>query len=141
MNYWRQHAWRGFSAFVAILCIVAIGMMTFLLTRLPAVPATPQNAPGGLIEYKDLISIILTALSAMIALLAFFIAVFAFWGYSHIKAQLVEAAEKVARDVSEPAANRAARSYLRRQQQNEDGEIGIQNDDDYGKAAGQDDGR
>lgn len=147
MTYWTRHAWRGFSTLVAILCVVTIGMIAFLLTRLPPVPATSGSAPGGGIEYKDLISIVLTALSAMIALLAFFIAAFAFWGFSYIEKKLIKvakkAADKAAREVAEPVASRATAAYLVRSRQNEDGVLtstGTDPEGDYGIAAGKDNG-
>lgn len=46
---------------------------------------------GG-IEYKDFISIILTALAALLAILAIFIGALAIWGYTTIKQAAIDAA-------------------------------------------------
>ena len=58
-------------------------------------PPEPQ-----LVDYKDFISIVLSALSIMITALGIGLAVIAIWGYGQIKDGAVRAAEKMARKVS-----------------------------------------
>ncbi|MGA0598625.1 hypothetical protein [Enterovirga sp. CN4-39] len=80
-----------------------------------------QQKPGpASVEYKDFVSIILTAASLMIALLAFALAALAIWGYREIRSQLLRAAIKSARRSARvearvqapPIARRAAIEWL-----------------------------
>lgn len=49
------------------------------------------------VDYKDFVSLLLTALGLMIAIGAFFIAVFAFWGYREATELVKRTAEEVAK--------------------------------------------
>lgn len=57
-------------------------------------------------EYKDLLTIILTALTALLAGLAIFIGVLAIWGYNSIR----DAAERAAERAADARAERTART-------------------------------
>jgi hypothetical protein len=57
-------------------------------------------------EYKDLLTVILTALTALLAGLAIFIGVLAIWGYNSIR----EAAERAAERVADAKAENTART-------------------------------
>jgi hypothetical protein len=69
---------------------------------------------GGLaqtqaLEYKDLISIVLTALAVMIATLTVFVAVAAIWGFTALREEARSAAENVAREAASETAKRVAK--------------------------------
>jgi hypothetical protein len=66
---------------------------------------TPASQP---LEYKDFVSILLTALGVMIAVAALFVAFFAIWGYKSAKELISEIAEKAARDTAQSVALRTA---------------------------------
>jgi len=59
--------------------------------------------PGG-IEFKDLITIILTAIAVLLAAVTIFIGVLAVWGYSSIR----EAATKIAQETADHVARQVA---------------------------------
>lgn len=90
------------SANVALFCLSALAVwkiysfepprQTLLDTVLNRTTA-PQ-----LIDYKDFISIMLAGLSAMITVLGIGLATIAIWGFSQIKEEARQAAERVARD-------------------------------------------
>lgn len=77
-----------------------------LLDRLLKTPSEPR------IEYKDFVSIAMTALSVQLALFALFASVLAIWGFTSAKEQVKKWAEDVARDtateVARPVAAREA---------------------------------
>lgn len=68
-------------------------------------------------EYKDLLTIILTALAALLAAIAIFIGILAIWGYASIRDAAMRAAESKAEEiairVSEPVATRVAEAAVR----------------------------
>jgi heme/copper-type cytochrome/quinol oxidase subunit 2 len=86
------------------------------------------------VEYKDFISILLTALAVMIAILATTFAIAAVWGYAAVKASKAEAREAAqveARSTADVVATRVARELA---QQTLPGEAAT--GEDYGRAAG-----
>jgi hypothetical protein len=91
------------------------------------------------VEYKDFISILLTALAVMIAILATTFAIAAVWGYAALKEEVVkaskaearEAAQVEARTTADVVAMRVARELA---QQTLPGEAAT--GEDYGRAAG-----
>ncbi|MBI5264612.1 MAG: hypothetical protein HY852_22690 [Bradyrhizobium sp.] len=93
-----------------VLCNVALGILVlYFLSRGYQPP--PKDAQT--IEYKDFISILLTGLAVMIAVMTVFLAAAAIWGYERIRKDVLEAAEKeartVAKDVAQTVAVRTAR--------------------------------
>jgi hypothetical protein len=80
-----------------------------------------ESAPSGW-EYKDLITIILTALTALLAALAIFIGLLAIWGYASIRDASIAAAEsaaevkavETARATAETVAARTAEAIMQR---------------------------
>ena len=67
--------------------------------------------PNG-IEYKDLITIILTAIAVLLASVTIFVALMAIWGYSTIRDAAEKAAREVATDVAQTVAAREAQAIL-----------------------------
>lgn len=69
-----------------------------------------QHDPSGW-TYQDLVSVLLTAIGVLLAIVALFVAVLAIWGYSALKEAAAEVAakkaEQVAREVAGPIAARA----------------------------------
>lgn len=131
--------WRGFQAFLACLnfAIILTGAFLFYKGGWSLGPGSPP------IEYKDFISIVLTALSLLVTILGAFIAILAVFGFSEIrkearriaKIEAVQVASKEATKVGERAAIQAAASYLK---QTVPAPI---NDGDYGKAAAEEEAR
>lgn len=74
-------------------------VLFYLCIRSGLLPVPP---PG--VEYKDLITIILTAVAVLLAAVTVIIALLAFWGYNSIR----ESAEKVAKETAERVAARTA---------------------------------
>ena len=82
-------------------------------------PFQSKPVPAS-VEYKDFVSLVLTATNLMIALLAFALAALAIWGYREIRSQLLRAAIKSARRNARtearlqapPIARRAAIEWL-----------------------------
>lgn len=91
------------------------------------------GATAGGIEYKDFISILLTALGVLMTVLAIFLAVLAVWGFNTLRdeARRVawEAAEREAKIVAAAVAARTVEA-MRAQPASRTGS------NDYGKAAG-----
>lgn len=76
------------------------------------------SAPPPGWEYKDLITIILTALGVLLGALAIFIGLLAVWGYASIRDAATKAAadkaDAIAREVAEPVAARVAEEVAAR---------------------------
>ncbi|MBG0801377.1 hypothetical protein IYW40_07765 [Methylocystis sp. H4A] len=130
--------WRGFQAFLACLNVAVILTGAFLFYK-GGWTLTPGNPA---IEYKDFISIVLTALSLLVTILGAFIAILAVFGFNEIRKEArriakiaaVQAAEKEGKISGEKAAIQAALAYFKQA-------VPEQVDrDDYGKAAGKDQG-
>lgn len=131
--------WRGFQAFLACLnvAVISIGIFLFYKGGWTLTPGDPA------IEYKDFISIVLTALSLMVTILGAFIAILAVFGFNEIrkearriatriaKAEAVQVATKEGKVAGEGAAIQAAIAYLKQA-------VPSMDDGDYGKAAGED---
>lgn len=72
------------------------------------------------IEYKDLVTIILTAIAVLLAAVTLFVAAMAIWGYNSIREESVKAAVKaadakaaeIAKNVAESVASREAIAML-----------------------------
>ena len=90
-------------------------LLFYLCIRGGLLPDDPR------LEYKDLITIILTAIAVLLAGVTIIIALLAVWGYSSIRESVVktaqEAAEQAARDtarsIAEPVAARVAEEAVR----------------------------
>jgi hypothetical protein len=133
--------WRGLKVFASVLNVSAIFVVGFLVWNSGWQPSIGASK----IEYKDFISIILTSLALMIALLGVVLAGFAFYGFEVIKkgahriaameARRVakEVAHAEARIISPSVAARAAEEYLEQMQAGLGG--------DYGEAAAKDDNK
>lgn len=125
---------RGFLAFSALMSLSAIVAVGFLVWKGGWQPASGNSG----IEYKDFVSIVLSALSLMIAVLGASLAALAVYGFEVIRKGAyriaADKAEKVAKGVAEATAEtvaaRAAQAYL------EQAGVGKPDGDDYGKAAG-----
>lgn len=61
------------------------------------------------IEFKDLITIVLTAIAVLLAAVTIIIALLAFWGYSSIREAAVKSAQETAKRVAETVAESAAK--------------------------------
>jgi uncharacterized membrane protein YidH (DUF202 family) len=101
---------------------------------------TKTDASSGL-EYKDFVSIMLTALSVMIALGAIFVAILAIWSYNNFKALVEQAAEKKAQECVGSWLEKEAPGVVREQLGFlNDATLGTGNDakaaDDMGENAG-----
>lgn len=68
--------------------------------------------PNG-IEYKDLITIILTAIAVLLASVTIFVALMAIWGYTSIREAAEKSAREVATDVAQTVAAREAQTISR----------------------------
>lgn len=65
------------------------------------------------IEYKDFISIVLTALAVIIAALTVFVAVAAIWGFTALREEARATAERVATSTASGTAERLATKIAR----------------------------
>jgi hypothetical protein len=127
--------WRGFQAFLACLNVAVMLTAIFLLYKSGWTLSPGQSS----IEYKDVISLILSALSLMLAVLGAFVAILAVFGFSEIrkeayriaKRNAVQVATKEGRAAGETAAIKAVGEYLKQRLPSQ--EVG-----DYGQAAGKD---
>lgn len=127
--------WRGFQAFLMSLNLAVMLTVTFMLYRGGWTFSPGQSS----IDYKDLISIILSALSLMLAVLGAFVAILAVFGFSEIrkeasaiaKRQAVQVATKEGQIAGETAAIKAVGEYLKQR-------MPSQEPGDYGQAAGED---
>lgn len=141
--------WRGVQVFFGILNAAILAFFLYWLAH------NGWRSPDSTgIEYKDLVAILLTALGVMIAVLTLFLAVAAIWGYAQLKEEAkrkakekarqkatevaTRVAEKVAREVAEKAAVFPARRAAEEFVSADAGEM--DEGEDYGKAAGGDDG-
>jgi hypothetical protein len=91
--------------------VVLAALLFYLCIRGGLKPDDPK------VEYKDLITIILTAIAVLLAGVTIIIALLAVWGYSSILKTAQEAAEQAARDtarsIAEPVAARVAEEAVR----------------------------
>ena len=60
-----------------------------------------SSPTAPIIEYKDFVTILLTALGVMIAVAAIFAAIAAIWGFEFLRRETRESAEKAARQQTE----------------------------------------
>lgn len=73
------------------------------------------GSPGGApLEYKDFISIILSALAVMLAALTLFVAVAAIWGFAALREEARSSAEQEARETATKVATEVAESVAAR---------------------------
>ena len=127
--------WRGFQIFLGAAYLSGAFVGWFFIYKAGWVAEIGSSG----IEYKDFISIILTALAIMIAILGAFIAVLAVYGSQGIKEEAIGEAARVARmtakDVAVPVAEEvAAKAVAAHLEQM----APIIKGADYGVAAGQD---
>jgi ABC-type enterochelin transport system permease subunit len=103
--------WRAFI--IALLLIVIALLATILWLQVHAHPIwIPGEKDAEGVEYKDFISILLTALAVMIALATILLAGLALWGFGALKDEARSVAERVAKETAEPVAARAARDMV-----------------------------
>jgi magnesium-transporting ATPase (P-type) len=124
--------WRGLQIVLGALQIAVVVIAGFIVWHWSGTPSTGASS----IEYKDFVSILLTALALMIAVLAAFLAAAAVYGFQAIREQAcrisMEKSEEVAKTTAESVASRATIEYLEQHFPRKDGTK------DYGKAAGED---
>lgn len=106
---------------------------------------SPSGKDTAGLEYKDFVSILLTALSAMVAIVAVFMAILAIWSYKHMAELVTHAAEKSASEKASEMmggwlANDAPRSVSQQLELLTDTTLGQGEDskaaDDIGQQAG-----
>jgi hypothetical protein len=93
------------------LAATAVNVLLFLLLLYHVGIDGLAKPPAGW-EYKDLITIILTAFAALLAALAIIIGLFAIWGYTSIRDTVTSAADVSAREIAETVAARVAREVI-----------------------------
>ncbi len=120
--------WKAISFVLILINVCLLATFWYYLHLNRHAILTPSNG----IEYKDLVSLLLAALSAMIAVLTIFLAVAALWGYTALKEGAHKVAAQEARDV---AATVALRAVAAREAQ---ATPRLGGGDDYGAAAAQD---
>ena len=99
--------------------------------------APPQPSASATVEYKDFVSIILTALGVMIAILAAIFAIAAIWGWGTLEREVLKAAVERAENaalkeagaVAERVAIKVATTLI-------DQKVNEDDSGDYGEAAG-----
>lgn len=143
------------AALIILLALTATGWVFagyFWLSR--PIPE-PEGAVHALIravtgphsaslEYKDFISILLTAIGVLLTALALIIGIAAVWGYAGLKEMTLAAATKTASETAANVAREVATEISARTSatMSEAGwdEPRTQTDDNYGKAARREDG-
>lgn len=95
-----------------------------------------NTSAGSPVEYKDFVSILLAALSVMIAVLGLLLAAAAIWGYQELKGAALRAALEQVEKLVPSIASRTAEDVAR--QHFEGGGFGPNSD--YGYAAGREGG-
>lgn len=117
--------WKAFASFMAIVNAILIGILFVYIRANRHAVMTPTNG----LEYKDFLSILLTALGVMIAVLTLFLAVIAIWGFSALRDE--------ARRIALEEARRTAGSVATRTTSALDDQRGPSTaGGDYGEAAG-----
>ncbi len=96
--------WRVLQIVFAVLNLGLVVLVVFWILKSPA---TALSSPS--LEYKDFVSILLTAIGVMIAVLTIFLAVVALWGYAQLKEEARRVADDVAREVGKQSAEEVAR--------------------------------
>lgn len=101
---------------------------------------------GGGIDGADLVTIVLTALAVMLAILTIFLASLAVWGYASIREAAgriaAEVAERIAAEVAEKTAKEtAAEVAARTSREIQDQESGQADGDEYADAASGENGQ
>jgi hypothetical protein len=136
---------RTVYAMIAIFNVASILVLfwLFMIGHFGQRPSSPwdlfkSNPPASGIEYKDFISILLTALGLMIALLATFMALAAIWGFNVLKEATEIAAKKEASIVAEREAQKVAEQVATRVTVELWSQVKGTIDDDYGRAGGTD---
>jgi hypothetical protein len=125
---------RGVQFFFTVLNLAALFTLGVIFWKGWWVPTVGPTA----IEYKDFVSIVLTALALMIAMLAAFLAALAVYGFQFIRKEAQKLAEseatRVAKVTAETVASRAVMEFLEQTGPAKEGAA------DYGKIAGEDKG-
>jgi hypothetical protein len=107
------------NAFITTLLLITIALLItvlwFQFHGHPVLLPGAKDAEG--IEYKDFISILLTALAVMIAVATILLAALALWGFGALKDEArgvaKSVAERTAKEIAEPVASRTAREVVR----------------------------
>lgn len=71
-----------------------------------------RNPTSGMMEYKDFVSILLTAVTVVIAVLAFGVAGLAIWGYREFMSRAEETAKNAATGAADAVARKVVTEYL-----------------------------
>jgi sugar phosphate isomerase/epimerase len=114
---------------------------TFALVVVVSTCFTAMAISGWVIEHAmtwnqvDTLSVVLSALSAILTALGIGIAVIAIWGYNSIKDEAARKAAEIAREVAKAVAEEKAEQVAARTVTSMEGS-GSQSTDDYGEAAG-----
>jgi uncharacterized membrane protein len=125
--------WTGIRGFLAIanLCTIALVLWIFYKS------GWAFKAGGAQIEYKDFLSLVLTALSLMVAVLGAGIAILAVYGFQEIKREAGQVARntatEVAKNTAEAVTTKVATEYMSQRVPEISGSA------DYGAAAGGED--
>lgn len=102
---------RAFRLFLAI-----VNLTAFVIFCIAMYKTGLTVSPGSFnIEYKDLISIILSAISLLITVLGFFLALAAIWGYNTLRNEAHKAAKDRAKDWLDSEGPKLIEEYIRAQ--------------------------
>lgn len=96
--------WTGVRGFLAVANFALIALVLWIFYR----SGWSFRAGESQIEYKDFLSLVLTALSLMIAVLGAGIAILAVYGFQEIKREAREVARGAAIEVAKGAAESTA---------------------------------
>lgn len=87
----------GFITFIVGLTLIGLAITGLVTYRAPD--------PSGALEYKDLISILLTAVTVVLAVLGIGIAILAIWGYKEFMTKAESKAEEAASKIAKELVN------------------------------------
>lgn len=100
--------WKAFGIVMACANCVLIAFLFYYLHLNRHTILAPANG----LEWKDFVSILLTALGVMLAVMTLFLAVLAIWGFNSLKEEAIRVARTAAMETAGPVAAQAAGSYL-----------------------------
>ncbi len=132
--------WRGFQFFMFILNLAVIATLVFLAWN----SGWTFDKGSSSIEYKDFVSILLTALGVMVTILGLFLAALAIYGFEAIRQEARAIAKneaaRVAKETAQPVARGVAQSVAARSTQVVQRQSSPEKADgiDYGEVAGED---
>lgn len=135
-----KNFWNGIQIFLGILNAAIIIVFTFIFSKSGfSFPGMQQAATSHVIDYKDYVSILLTAIGVMIAILTLFLAIAAIWGYAQIKNEATRWAQKTATKSAKETAERIIPQEVARFYREMTDKESSQNDP-YGSAGGEQNG-